>query len=54
MIPPPAHGLLLGTGVLVSRFTDRTAVYTGGRQLLLGAVAAALTYGVGSAVGASV
>ena len=45
---------LFGTGVLVSRFTDRTAVYTGGRQLLLGAVAAALTYGVGSAVGASV
>ena len=45
---------LFGTGVLVSRFTDRTAVYTGGRQLLLGAAAAALTYGVGSVVGASV
>jgi VIT1/CCC1 family predicted Fe2+/Mn2+ transporter len=38
-------------GVLVSRFTDRSALYTGGRQLLLGATATALTYGVGSAVG---
>ncbi len=41
-------------GVLVSRFTDRTALYTGSRQLLLGAAATALTYGIGSAVGAGV
>jgi len=44
---------LFGAGALVSRFTDRSALYSGGRQLLLGAVAALLTYGVGSLVGAS-
>jgi len=44
---------LFGAGALVSRFTDRGALYSGGRQLLLGAVAALLTYGVGSLVGAS-
>ena len=42
---------LVAAGVLVSRFTDRSAAYTGGRQLLLGAVAASLTYGIGSLVG---
>ena len=42
---------LLGSGALVSRFTDRTALYSGARQLLLGGAAAALTYGVGSLVG---
>jgi vacuolar iron transporter family protein len=39
------------TGALVSRFTARGAVYSGARQLLLGATAAAATYGIGSAVG---
>ena len=38
-------------GALVSRFTDRGALYSGGRQLLLGAAATALTYAVGSLVG---
>ena len=33
-------------GALVSRFTDRGALYSGGRQLLLGGAAAALTYAV--------
>ena len=42
---------LVAAGVLVSTFTNRSALYTGGRQLLLGAVAAALTYTVGSLVG---
>jgi len=42
---------LFGAGALVSRFTDRGALYSGGRQLLLGAVAAALTYGIGTLVG---
>ena len=42
---------LVAAGVLVSTFTNRTALYSGGRQLLLGAVAAALTYSVGSAIG---
>jgi len=44
---------LFAAGALVSRFTDRSALYSGGRQLLLGAVAAALTYGIGNLVGAS-
>lgn len=42
---------LVAAGVLVSTFTNRTALYTGGRQLLLGAVAAGLTYAIGSAIG---
>ena len=41
-------------GALVSRFTDRGALYSGGRQLLLGGAAAAVTYAVGSAVGTGV
>lgn len=41
-------------GALVSRFTDRGAVYSGGRQLVLGGAAAALTYGFGSLVGTGV
>lgn len=45
---------LFGAGVVVSRFTDRTALYTGFRQLLLGAAAAGLTYAIGSAVGTGV
>ena len=45
---------LFVAGALVSRYTDRSALYSGGRQLLLGAAAAALTYGVGSLVGAGV
>jgi len=44
---------LFGAGALVSRFTDRGAVYSGGRQLLLGLAAALLTYGVGALVGAA-
>lgn len=39
-------------GALVSRWTDRGAVYSGGRQLLLGVAATALTFGIGNAVGA--
>jgi VIT1/CCC1 family predicted Fe2+/Mn2+ transporter len=39
-------------GALVSRWTNRGALYSGARQLLLGSAAAAVTYGVGSAVGA--
>jgi vacuolar iron transporter family protein len=42
-------GLFL-CGALVSRVTSRTWWYSGTRQLLLGAVAAAVTYGVGMAV----
>jgi VIT1/CCC1 family predicted Fe2+/Mn2+ transporter len=46
-------GLFLA-GALVSRFTDRSALYSGSRQLLLGGVAAGLTHLIGQAVGAGV
>ena len=45
---------LFGAGALVSRFTGRTAWFTGTRQLLFGAVTAAVTYGIGAAVGTGV
>ena len=46
-------GLFLA-GVLVSRFTDRGALYSGTRQLLLGGAATAVTYAIGSLVGVGV
>jgi VIT1/CCC1 family predicted Fe2+/Mn2+ transporter len=49
-----ALAALFVVGALVSRWTDRGALYSGARQLLLGGTAAALTYAVGSAVGAGV
>jgi VIT1/CCC1 family predicted Fe2+/Mn2+ transporter len=39
---------LFGTGALTSRFTVRGWGYSGARQLLLGAIAAGITYGVGT------
>jgi vacuolar iron transporter family protein len=39
---------LFGAGVLTSRFTARGWLYSGARQLVLGAIAATITYGVGS------
>ncbi|MDQ1649927.1 MAG: vacuolar iron transporter family protein [Frankiaceae bacterium] len=39
---------LFGAGALVARFTSRSVLFSGGRQLLLGAVAAGATYFVGS------
>ncbi|MBW3551620.1 MAG: VIT1/CCC1 transporter family protein [Proteobacteria bacterium] len=45
---------LFAAGALVSRWTDRSALYSGTRQLLLGGAAAAFTYAVGSAVGVGV
>jgi vacuolar iron transporter family protein len=39
---------LFGAGVLTSRFTARGWAYSGSRQLVLGALAAAITFGVGS------
>lgn len=45
---------LFAAGVLVSRFTDRTALYSGTRQLLLGSAATAVTYAIGSLVGVGV
>lgn len=45
---------LFGAGAFVSRFTSRGWLYSGTRQLVLGALAAAVTYGIGAAVGTSV
>ncbi|HVE73532.1 MAG TPA: VIT1/CCC1 transporter family protein [Mycobacteriales bacterium] len=45
---------LFVAGVLVSRFTNRSALYTGVRQLALGSTACLLTYLVGRAVGAGI
>jgi VIT1/CCC1 family predicted Fe2+/Mn2+ transporter len=42
---------LFACGALVSRVTSRTWWYSGFRQLLLGAAAAAVTYAIGSLVG---
>ena len=39
---------LFGAGALASRFTVRGWAFSGTRQLVLGAVAAAITYGVGA------
>lgn len=44
---------LFGAGVLVSRVTARSWWYSGLRQLWVGAVAAGLTWGLGSLIGAS-
>ncbi|MEU8249064.1 VIT1/CCC1 transporter family protein [Nonomuraea sp. NPDC048916] len=44
---------LFGAGALVSAVTARTWWYSGLRQLVVGALAAALTYGLGSLIGAS-
>ena len=43
---------LFSVGVGVSLFTGRSALYSGARQLAIGAFAAALTYGIGTAIGA--
>jgi VIT1/CCC1 family predicted Fe2+/Mn2+ transporter len=45
---------LFGAGAAVSRFTSRTWWYSGGRQLVLGALAGVVTYAIGSAVGSGV
>ncbi|WP_062432205.1 VIT1/CCC1 transporter family protein [Herbidospora daliensis] len=44
---------LFGAGALVARVTARKWWFTGLRQLLVGGIAAALTWGLGSLIGAS-
>jgi VIT1/CCC1 family predicted Fe2+/Mn2+ transporter len=44
---------LFACGAIVSRVTARSWWYSGLRQLLLGALAAGVTYGIGSLVGTS-
>ncbi len=45
---------LLAAGALSSRFTPRSWWYAGLRQLLFGAAAAGITYGIGAAIGVGV
>jgi VIT1/CCC1 family predicted Fe2+/Mn2+ transporter len=45
---------LFVTGAITARFTTRPWYYAGGRQLLLGAVTFAVTYGIGHLIGANV
>jgi VIT1/CCC1 family predicted Fe2+/Mn2+ transporter len=44
---------LFVTGALTARFTTRPWYYAGGRQLALGAVTFAITYGIGHLIGAN-
>ena len=45
---------LFGVGAAVSLLTGRSALYSGARQLGIGAAAAAITYLVGSLIGVNV
>jgi len=45
---------LFGTGALTARFTTRPWWYAGGRQMLLGLISAAVTFGVGHLFGANI
>jgi VIT1/CCC1 family predicted Fe2+/Mn2+ transporter len=42
------------TGAITARFTTRPWYYAGGRQLALGAVTFAITYGIGHLIGANI
>jgi VIT1/CCC1 family predicted Fe2+/Mn2+ transporter len=44
---------LFSVGALLSLFTGKGTLFSGGRQLLIGAVAATITFGLGSLIGAS-
>lgn len=44
---------LFSVGALLSVFTGRGVLFSGGRQLAIGVAAAAITYGVGSLIGVS-
>lgn len=44
---------LFGVGALISLFTGRGVLFSGARQLLIGAVAAAVTFGLGKIIGVS-
>ena len=45
---------LFGVGAAVSLLTGKSAIYTGLRQLAIGAAAAAITYAVGSLIGVNI
>ncbi len=44
---------LFGVGAVISLFTGKSVLFSGGRQLLIGGVAAAVTFGLGSLIGVS-
>ena len=44
---------LFGVGALLSLFTGRGMLFSGSRQLIIGAIAAVLTFGLGSIIGVS-
>jgi VIT1/CCC1 family predicted Fe2+/Mn2+ transporter len=46
-----AAACLFGVGAMLSLFTGRSALYSGARMLLLGTIAGAVTFGIGSAIG---
>ena len=45
---------LFGLGAAITLFTGKSVLFSGGRQVLIGAAAAALTYGLGLLLGVSV
>ena len=45
---------LFAIGALITVFTGRGALFSGGRQVVVGAAAAALTYAVGRLIGGAV
>ena len=45
---------LFALGLGISRLTHRSPLRTAGRQLVLGGIAAAVTYGVGTLLGATI
>ena len=45
---------LFTIGALITLFTGRGALYSGGRQVIIGGAAAALTYAVGRLIGGAV
>ena len=45
---------LFGIGALITLMTGRGVLYSGGRQLIFGLLAAALTFGIGRIVGVTV
>ena len=45
---------LFTIGALITLFTGRGALYSGGRQVIIGGAAAALTYALGRLIGGAV
>ena len=46
--------VLFGVGALLSLFTGRSALHSGARMLLLGALAGGITYAIGSIAGIAI